>query len=101
MKKNKFSLNGEYLGFYEEKEYKKINNDTKNSIEYKFINNKYVLNKNEFVTLFHKYIPNINLDANKIPNDAIFSYSIKGTNHEELKFLNDLLIKTIIIKGYK
>lgn len=101
MKKNNFSLNGEYLGFYEKKEYQEINNNIKNSIEYKFINNKYVLNKNEFVTLFHKYIPSINLDANKIPNDAIFNYSIKGTNYKELKILNDLLIKTIIIQGYK
>lgn len=101
MKKNKFSLDGKYLGFYEEKEYKEINDNTKNSIEYKFINNKYLLNKNEFVILFNKYLPNINLDADKIPNDSIFSYSIKGTNHKELKILNDLLIKAIIIKGYK
>lgn len=98
MKTNNFSLNGEYLGFYEKKEYKKINNNT---IEYKFINKKYLLNKNEFVILFNKYLPSIILDVDKIPNDAIFKYAIKGTNYKELKVLNDLLIKTIIIQGYK
>ena len=52
MKKNKFSLDGKYLGFYEEKEYKEINDNTKNSIEYKFINNKYLLNKNYLINIY-------------------------------------------------